>query len=268
MENVVAPGDDEVLEGLNLTDPARIQRVHAAYFQAGSDFVITNSFEGNRLFLEPAGYDVRAVNEAAVEIARAAADAAYAADGRQRYVAFDIGPVGSEVGDGAAVSPAEAYELFREQAEAGAPCADFVILETFENIEEIKIAYRAVKDCRDLPVVCSMSFEADGHVASGEGPAEAALALQALGADAVGLNCTIGPQEMLPLALEIIGAVDIPVIAQPNCEDEEGADVPAADAAEFAAVMKKLVDAGLTIAGGCCGSTPAYIEALVAAVRA
>jgi 5-methyltetrahydrofolate--homocysteine methyltransferase len=253
-------------EMLNLTHPASIRDIHAAYFAAGSDYVSTNTFGANALKEELRAHSVPRVIGAAVKLAREAARAA----GGERFVALDIGPLGRLMAPMGDMTAAEAYALFREQAEAGAEAgADFVIIETLTDIFEMKTAVLAVKESCDLPVCCSLSFEANGRMLTGTDPASAVHILQDMGIDMIGVNCSLGPRQMLPVVTELLAHSRLPVIVQPNAglpREENGVTVYDTGARAFAAVMDEMLDAGVSVIGGCCGTTPEYIEALRALI--
>jgi 5-methyltetrahydrofolate--homocysteine methyltransferase len=247
---------------LNLTHPARIRDIHAAYFAAGSDYVSTNTFGANACKEELRAHSVARVIDAAVKLAREAARAA----GGERFVALDIGPLGRLMAPMGDMTAAEAYALFREQAEAGAEAgADFAVLETFTDIFEMKTAIRAVKEACDLPVCCSLTFEPGGRMLTGTDPATAVHILQDMGIDLIGVNCSLGPRQMLPIVTELLAHSRLPVIVKPNAglpREENGVAVYDVGVREFAAVMDEMLDAGVAVIGGCCGTTPEYIEAL------
>jgi 5-methyltetrahydrofolate--homocysteine methyltransferase len=248
-------------ETLNLTRPADIRAIHAAYFAAGSDYVSTNTFGANALKAELTALSVARVIHAAVKLAREAADAAGG-----RFVALDIGPLGKLMAPMGELTAEEAYALFREQAEAGAEAgADFVVLETFTDIFEIKTAVLAVKESCDLPLCCSLTFEPNGRMLMGTDPVTAVHILQDMGIDMIGVNCSLGPRQMLPIVREMLAHARLPFIVKPNAglpRAENGVTVFDVNARYFAAVMDEMLDAGVSVIGGCCGTTPEYIEAL------
>jgi 5-methyltetrahydrofolate--homocysteine methyltransferase len=252
---------DVLPETLNLTRPADIRAIHDAYFAAGSDYVSTNTFGANALKAELRAHSVARVIGAAVKLAR---DAANAAGGR--FVALDIGPLGRLMAPMGDLTAEEAYALFREQAEAGAEAgADFVVLETFTDIFEIKTAVLAVKESCDLPLSCSLTFEPNGRMLMGTDPVTAVHVLQDMGIDLIGVNCSLGPRQMLPIVREMLAHARLPFIVKPNAglpRVENGDTVFDVNARDFAAVMDEMLDAGAAVIGGCCGTTPEYIEAL------
>ncbi|MDR1573370.1 MAG: homocysteine S-methyltransferase family protein [Clostridiales Family XIII bacterium] len=252
-------------EVLNLTHPASIRAIHEAYFAAGSDYVSTNTFGANARKPALRELSVARVVGAAVKLAREAADAAGG-----RFVALDMGPLGELMAPMGDLTAAEAYALFREQAEAGAEAgADFVVLETFTDILEIKTAALAVRACCDLPLSCSLTFEPDGRMLTGTDPVTAVHILQDMGVDLIGLNCSLGPRQMLPIVTEMLAHARLPLIVKPNAglpREENGNTVFDVNVSEFTAAMEAMLDAGVAVIGGCCGTTPEYIRALRALI--
>jgi 5-methyltetrahydrofolate--homocysteine methyltransferase len=252
----------ELPELLNLSRPESIQSIHAAYFAAGSDYVSTNTFGANRLKLAAKGRAVGEVVAAAAGIARAAASEA----GGRRCVALDIGPVGRLLEPMGDMTAEEAGALYREQAAAGAKAGvDFIILETFTDLFEIKTAALAAMEACDLPIFCSVTFQEDGRMLTGADPATAVHSLQDMGIAAIGVNCSMGPRQMLPLVRGMIAHARIPFMAQPNAglpREENGRAVYDVNVEEFAGVMREMMEAGVSVVGGCCGTTPEYIRAL------
>ena len=241
-------------ETLNLTDPATVMAVHRDYVLAGADIITANTFGANRRKL---GDGVREAVAAGIRIAKEA--------GAKR-VALDIGPTGALLKPLGAMSFDEAYELFREVVIAGFEAgADLALVETMSDLSEAKAAILAVKENSSLPVYATMTFSSDGRTFLGTDPKTAAIALSALGVDAVGLNCSLGPKEVKPLVAEILKWAKCPVIVQPNAGlpvIEDGKTVYRVGAEEFAALMGELADMGAAILGGCCGTTPEHISAL------
>ena len=197
--------------------------------------------------------------EHGIALARKAAGAA-------KLVALDMGPLGALLEPFGEVSFAEAYANFAEAAEAGARAgADLVLIETMGDLLEAKAALLAAKERTDLPVLVTMTFGADGRTFLGVDPAAAAVTLTALGADGVGLNCSVGPREMEEPLGAMLGATHLPVVVQPNAglpRLEGGRTVYDVGPEEFAAWGKRFLEAGAALLGGCCGTTPDHIRAL------
>lgn len=243
-------------ELLNLTAPETVLEVHRSYVQAGADVITANTFGANSKKLGMRA-SVDEVVGAAVRLARASG---------ARKVALDIGPTGALLEPMGQMSFEEAYGLFRETAIAGARAgADIILIETMSDLLEAKAALLAAQECCDLPVFVTMTFGADGRTFLGVSPKIAAVTLSALGADAVGVNCSLGPSETEPFVEEFLRWSRVPVIVQPNAglpDATGGETVYHVTAEEFAAAMARMLDAGVTIAGGCCGTTPEHIRLL------
>ena len=247
-------------EALNLEDPALIESIHARYAAAGSRILCANTFGASAHKLAGSGYTVEQVVDAAIRCARRAA---------QPYgslVALDIGPLGELLEPAGTLPFEEAVEAFAEIVRAGAAAgADLILCETFTDLYELKAALLACRETCGLPVLASMSFEAGARTFSGCGAKTFPAAARGLGADALGINCSLGPKEILPMARALCGAVpgDYPVFVKPN------AGLPRADGSGyditpqlFAMQMKPYRELGLFAAGGCCGTTPDFIRAL------
>lgn len=247
-------------EALNLEDPALIESIHARYAAAGSRILCANTFGASAHKLAGSGYTVEQVVDAAIRCARRAA---------QPYgslVALDIGPLGELLEPAGTLPFEEAVEAFAGIVRAGAAAgADLILCETFTDLYELKAALLACRENCGLPVLASMSFEAGGRTFTGCGVESFAAAARGLGADALGINCSLGPKEILPMARALCGAVpgDYPVFVKPN------AGLPRADGSGyditpqlFAMQMKPYRELGLFAAGGCCGTTPDFIRAL------
>ena len=247
----------KVPELLNITDPEVITNIHKAYLDAGSDIVYTNTFGASRFKTEGCGKTVAELVEAAVGCAKKAA----AGGG---MVALDIGPLGRMLEPAGDLSFEEAEDGFKEIVDAGAPLGpDLIIIETMTDLYEMKAALLAAKENSDLPVICSMSFEKDGRTFTGCSIEAMATTLPGLGADAIGINCSLGPVEILPLAQRLKEASDVPVFFKPNAGLPDpatgGYDITADD---FALTMEEFMDLGPVFIGGCCGTDPGYISRL------
>ncbi|MBQ8398245.1 MAG: homocysteine S-methyltransferase family protein [Clostridia bacterium] len=266
----------ELPERLNLTHPDIVRSIHAEYVAAGADVITANTFGANaRKLAEGGGADltVEAVVSAAVKLAREAG---------AKAVALDVGPTGALLEPLGTLSFDEAYALFAETVRAGAAAgADVVLIETMSDLLEAKAALLAAKENCDLPVFVTMTFSADGRTFLGTDPKTAAVTLSALGADAVGLNCSLGPTEAAPLVREILDYATVPVMVQPNaglprivnCDDDAcgcGGSHTVYDVTptEFVDACAGLARDGVTIFGGCCGTNPAFIAGLRAMLNA
>ena len=249
----------EIADLLCITEPERITGIHQAYVDAGAQVITTNTFNSNRATLENHGVTtpVAEIFAAAVACARAAGP---------NFVAADIGSTGQMLEPYGDLEPEDAYELFAEQAKAGeAAGADFILIETIADATEAEIAIRAAKENTDLPVFASMTFEANGHTLMGDTVVSATERLQAAGADVVGMNCSHGPETLLPLVKDMTSVATVPVLAQPNAgmpDFVDGKVVYPMTAQDFAQAVAPMLEAGVTIVGSCCGSTPEFTAEL------
>lgn len=249
----------EIPELLSLTAPDLIRSIHDEYFDAGCDVVSANTFGANRYKAEKTGHSVAELVSSAVAIARKAAS------GRKgKYAALDIGPCGRVLQPTGDLPFEDAVEVFAEIVRAGSQAgADLILLETFTDLYELKAALIAAKENSDLPVLASMSFEENGISFFGATVESMVLTLQALGADALGVNCSLGPKQLAPIVERLLRASSIPVMVQPNAGlplFENGEARYDVTPEEFAEYIKKFVEDGAAIAGGCCGTDPAYMR--------
>jgi len=241
---------------LNMSAPDAITAIHRAYVEAGAQVATTNTFGANARKLGGAA-TVAEVYAAAARAARASG---------ARYVAGDIGPTGALLAPMGTLSFEEAYELFAEQARAAAAAGcDLIVVETMADLREAKAAVLAATAETDLPVFVTMTFGEDGRTFLGTTPAIAAMTLSSLGAAAVGMNCSLGPDELAALVSEMAPHLRCPLMVQPNAglpRVEDGRTVYDVTPDEFARSMEGILDAGATIVGGCCGTDPSFISAL------
>ncbi|HUS74009.1 MAG TPA: homocysteine S-methyltransferase family protein [Sedimentisphaerales bacterium] len=256
---------------LNIESPDVVFDVHRAYVQAGSEAVITNTFGANRYALGRHGLaeEAAGINSAGAEIGRRAA-------GEEKYVLGDIGPSGDFLEPLGSLKPGELKDAFTEQAKAlVAGGADGFIIETMTALDEIEIAIEAAKSVgSDLPVFASMSFDKAGDdfkTMMGIDVEAAVSKIVSLGVDAVGFNCgTVSLDEYIELAGKYVAAVkasgkDVLIYAEPNAGKPELVDDKAVykvSPEDFAAAAEKIYSAGVTIIGGCCGTSPAHIGAV------
>ena len=253
----------EVPDLLNLTHPEAIVAIQRQYVEAGADCITTNTFNTNRLKLANAGATVAEVYAAAAANARVAG---------APLVAGDIGPTGALLEPLGTLTFDEAFDIFSEQARAAeAAGCDLIVVETMADLLEAKAAVLAAVESTTLPVFATMTFGEDGRTFLGTTPAIAATTLSALGASAVGLNCSLGPTELAPLVGELAPHDRALVMAQPNAglpRIQDGETVFDVGPNEFAQAMEAILDAGATVVGGCCGTTPDHIAALRALIDA
>lgn len=240
---------------LNFTNPDDVTSIQAEYVAAGANVITANTFSSNRLKLAEQGVSVAEAYAAAVACARAAG---------AQYVAGDIGPIGTLLEPMGTMSFEEAYDIFAEQARAAeAAGADLIAIETMADLLEAKAAVLAAKTCTDLPVFVSMTFGEDGRTFLGTTPTVAAVTLSSMGADVVGVNCSLGPKELDPIVRQMTAVSRVPVLVQPNAglprivDGETVFDITPQDFVEAVAGM---LDSGASVLGGCCGTTPAFIR--------
>lgn len=270
----------EIPELLNFTHPEVIETIHLDYFKAGSNIVSANTFGCNRLKLQNTGYTVDQVINQAVKIARSASEKIQDAESitqlpeglsADRFVALDIGPIGKlmePVGD---LSFDTAYDIYKELVLAGKTAGvDLIMFETYTDIYELKAAVLAAKENCDLPIFCSVTFQEDGRMLMGTDALTAVNIIQDLGIDAIGLNCSLGPRQMIGIVREFLDYSRLPVLVQPNAGlpvIENGKTVFQVNIAEYVNAMQDMLREGIAIAGGCCGTNPDYIAALTESIK-
>ncbi|WP_304409846.1 homocysteine S-methyltransferase family protein [Faecalibaculum rodentium] len=245
-------------ELLNITDPDLVQSVHRDYARAGSDIVYANTFGANPDKLAGTGYSLEDVIQAAIRNVRIAAP--------DCLCALDIGPLGQLLEPLGTLSFEEAYERFAAVVKAGKN-ADLIVIETMADLYETKAALLAAKEHSDLPVLVSMTFQEDGRTFTGTTPEIFARTMTGLGADCLGINCSAGPDTLVPLLKEVLANTHLPVAAKPNAglPDPRDGSYSLADA-DFVKGILPALEAGVTVVGGCCGTTPDTIRALSAVI--
>lgn len=256
---------------LNLSNPELVRSVHSDYLAVGVDIIETNTYGANRFKLKPHGFAdrVRDVNFQGSTVARDATSDA----GGSVLVAGAIGPLGKPIAPIGTISEDEAYEAFREQAEGlAAGGCDVFLLETFSDLRELSIAVRAVRSLSTTtPIVAQMTFGDDGATPLGAKPEKVALKLTELDVDVIGANCSVGPELMLGVIERLRTATGLPLSVQPNAglpEVVEGRVIYLSSPEYMGHYAKRFLRAGAAIIGGCCGTTPAHIGAMVGIVRA
>ena len=251
-------------EELNIIMPDVVESVHLDYLRAGADILITNTFGGSRIKLQEYGLEqqLAEINRRAIEIARSACEK----HGHGK-VAASLGPTGlfvSPVGD---VLFEEMYAIYLEQAQAIAQAKpDYFLLETFSDLGEIRAALLACLDAgnREIPVICSMTYT-NGRTLTGVRPSVCAVTLEAMGASVIGCNCSGGPDELMQVVAELAEYTALPLVVQPNAGLPtlvEGSVTYPLDAQSFADAMEQFLPYQVAFMGGCCGTTPAHIQAL------
>lgn len=245
----------------NISHPEIVQRIHKEYADAGSEFISTNTFGTTALKLADYGLSdqVEAIAEAAVRNVRIAC-------GNMVRVVGDIGPTGKFIKPVGDLSFDEACENFYRVAKALANAgADYLIIETVIDIQEIKAALVAAKTAANLPIICQLSYLEDGRTITGTDPKSAAILLDAMGADIIGANCSVGPDKLLSVAKELLAVTNKPVIIQPNAGIpllKDGKTIFPLTPDDFASYTESFAEAGVSYLGGCCGTTPEHIRAI------
>jgi len=263
---------DRSLPELNLSDPGLVSTIHESYLSAGADIIQANTFGANRLWLgdHGVGDKVAEINRAGVRIARAAQDRCE----RVVLVAGSVSPAVTAL-QRRRIGSAERTEVIREQIAAllgPGQGVDILILETFGYLDELVEAVAVASELSDVPIVAQATFADDAHTLGGETPREVATVLSGLPVAMLGTNCTIGPQRMLTVAEDLVRYASVPVSAQPNAgqprrtgprsfEFSIGGDY-------FARYFRRFAEAGVSLVGGCCGTSPAHIQAAADAVTA
>lgn len=246
----------ELPELLNFSNPDMIEKIHREYVEAGADVVTTNTFGANRHKLSGKA-DVESVISEAVKIAKKSG---------AKYVALDLGPTGQVLEPIGTLTFEEAYDLYAEQVVAGKNAgADLVIIETMSDLLETKAAVLAVKENCDLPLFVTMTFSEDSRTFMGTSPENMAITLSSLGVSALGVNCSLGPKELLGTVERICKFSTVPVIVQPNAglpKVIDGKTVFEVTPDEYKDAISKMIDMGVQVIGGCCGTTPDHIKAV------
>ncbi len=248
-------------EQWNIDHAEVITGIHQQYIHHGATIIETNTFGANRIKLEHYGLSERVaeLNHAAVKAARAAA-------GTTVQVAGSVGPTGKFIAPLGELSFDQAYEVFLEQITAlDQAGVDMILIETIIDIQEMRAALLAAKAATQKPVICQLSFGSDGRTVTGTDPETAAIILEAMGADVIGVNCSLGPAQLLPIVEILAKSCHCPISVQPNAGMPElvhGETVFPMSPAEFGGWIPKLVAAGVSYIGGCCGTTPLHIQAI------
>lgn len=242
----------ELPEKLNISDPDRVYCVHKAYADAGADIITANTFGANRLKYDNCDELVRA----GVALAKKTG----------KKVALDLGPTGKLLKPMGDLDFEECVSIYADVVNAGKDDADIVLIETMGDTYEIKAAMLAAKENCDLPIFVSMIFDEKGRLLTGADVKTACAVVEGLGADVIGFNCGLGPKQMIPLVEELEKYTSTPIMVNPNAglpESVNGETVYNVDPDEFSDLMAQIADLGVSYLGGCCGTTPAHIKALI-----
>jgi homocysteine S-methyltransferase len=252
---------------LNISQPEMVGAIHADYVKAGAEVLETNTFGANHYRLLRHGFEarVREINSAGVQLARAAA-------GPGVMVAGSVGPLGIRIEPLGKVAREEAQAAFRQQIEVlAAGGVDLILLETFGSIDELHQAVQAAREAAPgLPIVAQVTIDDDGNALDGADPESFGVRLTDFGVDVVGCNCSIGPAAMLDTMERLRRVTPLPLSAQPNAgmpRSVEGRNIYLCSPEYMASYARKFVAAGVSLVGGCCGTTPEHIKAMKSALR-
>lgn len=252
----------ELPELWNLTHADDITDIHLSYLKAGSNIITTNTFGANSIKFS----NLKEIIPAAINNAKKAIEL-FDGNKEECFIAFDVGPLGRMLEPLGDMPFQKAVEIFSESIRMGAESgADLIIIETMTDSYETKAALLAAKESCDLPVFVTNAYDETSKLLTGASPKAMIALLEGLGADAIGINCSLGPHQMKGIAEEYLKYSSLPVIVSPNAgmpRTENGKTVFDVDAEEFSLVMREIAEMGAAVLGGCCGTTPDYIRATV-----
>lgn len=248
----------DVPETLNIEQRDMIVEIHKEYIEAGSNVVTTNTFGANEKKLQATNYSVEEIIDAAVKAAREAIG------NKDVFAALDIGPIGELVEPMGILTFDEAYEIFKRQVVQGEKSgADLILIETMTDLYEMKAALLAAKENTTLPVLATMSFEKDHRTFTGCLPSSMAVTLEGLGADGIGINCSLEPKEIRPIVEELMNWTNLPVLVQANAglpSVIDGKTHYEIGPEEYSDDVLAFIGIGVSMLGGCCGTSPEYIR--------
>ena len=260
--NGLKPG--EYPEKWNISHPEVITKIHKDYYDAGSNVVCTNTFGANTLKFTPEELDE--IIKAAFENAKAAREQSHTEANLDKFIALDIGPTGKLLKPLGDLDFEEAVSIFAETVKLGVKYgADLILIETMNDSYETKAALLAAKENSNLPVIVSNAYGEDGKLMTGANPAAMVAMAEGMGADAIGANCSLGPKQLRGVVEELLANASIPVVLKPNAglpKAVNGQTVFDVTPEDFAKEVAELIQKGVRVAGGCCGTTPEYIRAL------
>ena len=260
----------ELPEVWNLEHAEEIIDIHKAYFEAGSDIVLSNTFGANAIKFHDSKYGLKEIVTAGIQNAKKAAERGVH-DGRKTYVALDVGPTGKLLKPMGDLSFEDAYDAFKETMIYGEQAgADLIHIETMSDSYEVKAAVLAAKENTSLPVFATMIFDEKGKLLTGGDVPAVVTMLEGLRVDALGINCGMGPEQMLPILEDILKYASVPIIVKPNAglpKQRDGEVYYDVEPEQFAGYMAKIVEMGAHVIGGCCGTTPAHIQKMVETTR-
>lgn len=249
-------------EVFGLKNPDKLIEIHKLYLEAGSNVITTNTFGANELKLDKLGYTVEEVVDNAINMAKKAIEESDKS--KPRFVALDLGPIGEMLEPIGTLSFDRAYEIFKRQAIQGEKSgANLIIIETMMDLYEAKAAVLAAKENTNLPVFCTMTFDENGRSFTGCMPESMVATIEGLGVDAIGVNCSLGPKQLIPIVEKISKMATVPVIVQANAglpDIVNGQAIYNVDSEEFFIGVEKFAQLGASIIGGCCGTNPEFIK--------
>ena len=267
-ERGLKPG--ELPETWNITHREEVYEIHRKYFEAGSDIVLANTFGANALKFHSEEYQLKDIIFSGIECAKMAAKDA-SCGSQERYVALDVGPTGKLLKPMGDLDFEDAYHVFAEMMKYGEEAgADFIHIETMSDTYEVKAAILAAKECTNLPVFVTMIYDEKGKLLTGGDVPSVVAMLEGLRVDALGMNCGLGPEQMIPILKRMTEYTSLPVIVKPNAglpKQKNGETYYDVDPETFSKTMKQIVQMGACIVGGCCGTTPAHIQELTKACK-
>lgn len=246
---------DIIPDTLNVLEAELIKKIHNEYANSGCDAVVTNTFRSNRLTMNECGFDFKEVIKRGIDLARSVR--------KDLLVAQDIGPIGRFIEPKGPISKGQAFEIYREQIEIGKEeGVDFILIETMYDIEELDIALKAADDF-SIPVFASMTFNKEGSTFLGYTVYDMVKTVEKHRVAVVGANCSTGPTDMVNIVKKLLNTTNIPVLAKPNAgipRDAEGNLVYDVNEDEFVEDILTMINLGVKVVGGCCGTTPSYIR--------
>ncbi|KRU24570.1 homocysteine 5-methyltransferase [Clostridium sporogenes] len=252
-------------EELNILEPEKIINIHRKYIEAGAKVITTNTFGANEIKLKQSKFSLESIIDKAIDNVKKAGKK------EEILIALDIGPIGQLLEPMGTLRFEEAYEIFKRQIVQGQKSgADIILIETMTDLYEAKAAILAAKENTNLPVFCTMTFEKNKRTFTGCTPLSMVLTLKGLGVDALGVNCSLGPNELGDIVDEIIKYSSIPIMVQPNAglpTVKEGKTIYNIKPKEFAAFQRSIVEKGVRIVGGCCGTTDEFIREIVYSLK-
>ncbi len=243
-------------------NPQKILSIHKQYLNAGANVITTNTFCSNEINLDKAGYSVEKIIKNSVNIAKLAIESTN--NSNHKYIALDVGPIGKFLEPNGELDYNKAYDIFKRQIVQGKKSGvDLILIETMMDMNEAKTAIKVAKENTDLPVFCTMTFEEGQKTYMKNTPQEMVYEFEKLGVDALGVNCSLGPKQLIPIIDIISNITTKPIMVKPNAGLPEIVDEKAIyniTPEEFYYYIEELVKYGATIVGGCCGTSPEFIN--------